>query len=187
MVLFVALSASGVVVGCRDRYTVRHAASPNPLKAVRTFALEPLRFSEAMRVEGKSEVDWLAKQPGETRASWPSSRTGMIAAFQRGLASGAGDGHLEIVAAPGAPGTYVVRAVVRHVEPGFFSGPTSSDTMVEIDVEIVSPQGLVLDALTSRASVPATALNLELGDRLRDAAKDVGENVAGYLRERTGA
>jgi hypothetical protein len=178
------LGAPALATGCRDRYTVRHAATSNPLKQARSFALEPLVFDT--RVEGRSEADWLAKQNEERRRSWPAGKTAMIAAFARGLATDAEAAGLTITPAPGTPGTYRIRAVVRHVEPGAFEGPTSLDTMVEVDVEILSPQGMVLDAITSRASVPSTALNLDLADRLRDAAKDVGENVARYLRDRTG-
>ena len=179
------LVSLGPLSGCRDRYVVRHAAHPNPLKNVRSFAVEPLTFSA--RVEGKSEADWFAKQSDETRSRWPAGKTSMIAAFSRGLATDALAGGLTITAAPGAPGSFVVRAVVRHVEPGHFDGPTSADTMVEIDVEVVSAAGIVVDSITSRASVPATALNLDLDDRLREAAKNVGENVARYLRDRTGS
>ena len=170
--------------GCRERYVVRHAASPNPLASVRAFAVEPLGFEA--RVEGRPEADWLAKVPDETRRSWPAGKTAMIAAFGRGLSEGAKAGGLAITDVPGPAGAPRIRAVVRHVEPGHFDGPTSADTMVEVDVEIVSAEGVVIDAITSRASVPATALNLELVDRVRDAAKDVGDNVARYLRERTG-
>jgi hypothetical protein len=177
------VTVPAVTTGCRDRYVVRHAASPNPLKQVRRFALEPLAFD--VRVDGKPEVDWLAKAPEDKRAHWPAGKTAMIAAFQRGLASDAQSSGITIEQTPAKEGTNRIRATVRHVETGLFAGPTSSDTMVEIDVEILSPDGKVIDAITSRASVPATALNLELEDRLRDAAKDVGENVARYLKERT--
>ncbi|MEO7095526.1 MAG: hypothetical protein ABI175_19880 [Polyangiales bacterium] len=185
VLLLLAVSLGALSLGaCRDRYVVRHAATPNPLRAVRTFAAEPLLFEA--RIEGKSEGDWVAKQNEERRRAWPAGKTAMMAAFSRGLATDAQAGGLAITAAPGAPGTHRIRAVVRHVEPGSFDGPTSTDTMVEVDVEILSPEGMVLDAITSRAVVPATALNLDLEDRLRDAAKNVGENVARYLRDRTG-
>ena len=182
-VLLACVASLAGAAGCRDRYVVRHAASPNPLVKVRSFTAEPLAFET--RVEGKPEADWLAKQPDETRRAWPASKTAMIAAFMRGLATDARSAGLTIEPAPGADRAPRIRAIVRHVEPGHFDGPTSTDTLVEMDVEIVSPDGIVLDAITSSAVVPATALNLDLADRLRDAAKAVGENVARYLKDRT--
>lgn len=168
-----------LLASCGPRWSIVHEATPDPFLGKTTFALEPLHF-EQLLVGGKSEGEYRSDKSPEQNASWDEDKQSMNGMYQQSVVDH-GEG-LQFVAP--AAGVFIVRPVVNFIEPGFYAAVARGDTSVNLTVQILSPDGQVLDEFTTSSRVAATMTNPSSGGRMRDAGADLGNVVAKYLKHR---
>jgi hypothetical protein len=174
----VALAA--VTMGCGPRWAVLQQTVPNPLLNQRQFFIEAVH-AENIAVGDKPEAAYLVEKTPEQQASWHADKIDMITHYAEGLMS-EGEG-LQFPTQPG-PTTFIVRAIVEFVEPGFYAYVASHPTEVGMRVEILAPTGQVLDVISIHSVIPADMTNAASGTRMRQAANDAGQITADYLKTR---
>jgi hypothetical protein len=159
-------------------WTVMRQAAPDPFVGHGQFTVERLHF-EQTRIGGKTEAEYAADKQPEEQQSWQADKDAMSEQFASGLAS-EGEGVVTEVAQGGA----IVRPTVSFIEPGFYAGVAAHPTEVDLDVQILDPQGNVQDVIGIRVVVGASLTNPASGSRLRQAAARLGEITAQYLKTR---
>jgi hypothetical protein len=172
-VLLVVLSTA-----CGVPWTVVRQAAPDPFVGHGQFMVEHLHF-EQTRVGDKSEAEYAAGKQPEEQQSWQADKDAMADQFAAGLAS-EGEGVVQV----GGPGGSIVRPTVTFIEPGFYVGVASHPSEVDMDVQVLDPQGRLEDEIAIRVVVPASMTNPASGSRLRQAAERLGEIAAKYLKTR---
>jgi hypothetical protein len=177
------LGAGLLASGCTPWVVVRQA-SPNPLAGQTQFQLQPLNF-DALYVGDKTQAEYLAGKDPDQRASWQADLLAMNQIFAERLYGNTPG--LTIVpfgqAQARAPFTIVPR--ILFIEPGFYAGVVAASAQVRMALQIQGPQGR-LDEIHVEVSVPADLVNAASGQRLRQAAAQLGNVAARYLRERVG-
>jgi hypothetical protein len=166
--------------GCGPRWTVIRQAVPDPFVNQRQFFIEPVH-SEHLEVGEKSEAVYLADKTPEQAESWKSDKREMIGHYSDALMA-EGKGLLY----PTQPNrnAFIVRPIVLFVEPGFYAYVAAHPTEVEMRVEILAPSGQPLDAITIRSVIGASMTNAASGTRMQQAAEDLGQRTAEYLKTR---
>ncbi|GAC1358149.1 MAG: hypothetical protein NVS3B10_01440 [Polyangiales bacterium] len=182
IVLLLASILAGV--GCGPRWTVIRQGVGNPFTYQRTFAVEAVHF-EGMHVGDKTESEYQAGKDTDQQRSWQADKQGMIAAYQQGLVDQARG--LTFTGIPPAPGTWVIRPIVTFVEPGFYAGIAAGDTVVNMIVQVVAPDGQqVVDEIQIASRRAASMTSPSSGGRMRSAAEDLGSVSGKYLLHRLG-
>jgi hypothetical protein len=169
-------------VACGPPWVVVTQATPSPFVNQRLLAVEPMHF-EGLVVGQKSEAEWLAGKDEEQQASWDADKQGFAAQFSQQLSAALPEVQFAN-AIPGAVGPFIVRPIVTFFEPGFFAYVVNNDTVVRLDLQLLSPQGQVLDVVKFQAIVPATLTNPSTGGRMRSAGEALGSQVGDYIRTR---
>jgi hypothetical protein len=169
-------------VACGPRWIVVTQATPSPFANQRMFAVEPMHY-EGLVVGDKSEAEWLAGKDDEQQASWEADKQAFAARFSQELAGALPEVQFA-TAMPGAVGPFIVRPIVTFFEPGFFAYVVNNDTSVRLDLQLLSPQGQVLDVVRFETVVYATMTNPSTGGRLRTAGDALGNQVGDYIRTR---
>lgn len=158
------------VTACGPPWTVVKQTTPNQFVGQRDFVLEEVTFGDLEMEE----------------AHIPAIAQG----FDSSLRSRA-DGFK--FAKSGGPDSIIIRPQATRVEKGISMGITSTDSEIDLRVQLVSGDE-VLDEITLRAehsqndesSIGGIALGgYSDGDRLESAAKKLGRHVAKYLKKRT--
>lgn len=170
--------AAAGLAGCGPRWTVVRQASPNPMNVRSAFYVEPLSF-DGMRVGEKSESGWMAEKSADTREKWAGDKAAMNETLGDGFDSGRGK---EIVRASAPAGAFVVRTRIDRYEPGYNAVVASSNGFVDATIDIVDPNGNVVDELV----VHAEAGGMSAGERARKCARIVGWTTGKYVRQRIG-
>jgi hypothetical protein len=169
-----------MALGCGPRWTVIQQAVPDPFFNQRQFFIEPVH-SERLFVGELSEPVYLSGKTPEQQASWQSDKQDMITRYSKGLMS---DGEGLLFPTQPTPSTFIVRPIVDSVEPGFYAFVASHPTEVEMRVELLTPSGQLLDAISIRSAIAASMFNAASGTRMRQAAEDLGSVTAEYLKTR---
>lgn len=182
LVLF-ALVTALFASGCGHRWMVVRQAAPNPLTGANRFALDAVHY-ETLRVGGISEAEYLAGKTPEQQASFQADKQGFMQQFGSALVEKAQGLQIAGMPAPDAQ-TFVVKPTLTWIEPGFYAGVARHDTEAEINIQIFTQQGQIVDEIVVRSRIAATLTNPSSGGRLRDAGNDLGRVAANYLLTRT--
>jgi hypothetical protein len=178
-VLFIGMVS--LLGGCTPWRVVRQAM-PNPLQGQRAFQLAPLDF-RGLYVGEKPEPEWLGGKDAGQRASWQGDLQAMTQIFAERFVYGLPGCQ---ITPPGGAAPFTVVPHIGFIEPGFYAGIVASSTHVRLMLRVMSGSTL-LDEIDVEVSVPADITNPASGTRLRQAAAQLGEIAAHYLRERTGS
>jgi hypothetical protein len=169
-----------MALGCGPRWAVIQQAVPDPFFNQRQFFIEAVH-TERLFVGELSEPVYLSGKTPEQQASWQSDKQDMITLYAEGLMS---DGEGLLFPTQPTPSTFIVRPIVDSVEPGFYAFVASHPTEVEMRVELLAPNGQLLDAIHIRSVIGASMVNAASGTRMRQAAEDLGRVTAEYLKTR---
>lgn len=173
------LIGAAASVGCGRPYHMEVQAVPSPFVRPGCHAvLEPLH-SEQLMVGAKPEAVYVSEKKAESGESYMNDKAASAMEFQQRLM-----GAFPNVFAPGgAPdNTFTIRPTWTHWEPGSvvaFGGARPS--VADLIVEVVSPQGQVLDKFDLETAVGASIYNPSSGGRMRSALKRAGNVVAAYM------
>jgi hypothetical protein len=170
--------ASLATVACGPQWVVIRQATPDPFVHHPQFKVEPLHF-EQTRVGEKPEAEYAAGKQPDQQQSWTEDKQGMNERFSVALATSI-DG-LQINGVADAP---TIRPIVTFIEPGFYAGVAAAATEVNLTVQILTPNGEVADEIAMHARVPAGLMNPSAGNRVRQAANELGKITAKYLKTR---
>jgi hypothetical protein len=176
-----ALFVSLFCVACGPRWTVMKQEVPNPFVNQKAFAVEPMHY-EQLQVGEKSERDYLSGKDAEQQESWNEDKRSFAQNFSQELSESLPE--VQFLAAAPAAGPFIVRPTITFIEPGYYAYVAARPTEVRMTLELLSPQGAVLDRVLMKTAVAATMTNPSSGGRLRDAGEALGEQVAAYIRTR---
>jgi hypothetical protein len=177
-------------VGCGPSFTVIKQANPNPLVGQKSLAVEQATF-EGLTIGKMSEADYVAKKTGDNpaeadkwKASHEGDKQGMVEMFNKRLDERKAKAGLELAMGQGgAP--FSVKPNFFFVEPGVFSGFVNLPTEVRLDAQIVNDKGEVLDQIQFKSVVGADLYHPSVGQRMRDAAANLADQLIDYLKNRT--
>jgi len=170
------------VAGCGHDWTVLRQTTPNRLQQQRAFVVEPIHF-ERMLVRGMPEAEFLADKSARSIESWQIDKADMSHLFYESLARHSKALQLSPTPIVTQPGAFIIRPICTFVEPGDF--PTTITTFT-VRVQILDPAGALVDEVSTGGNVAPVWYQPSSGGRLRSAAKIAGENLADYVRSRTG-
>jgi hypothetical protein len=165
-------------VACSPPWLVVRQAVPDPFFHRPQFKLEPLHFEQAF-VGRKPEAEYAAEKQPDQQVSWAEDKRAMSERFGAALATSSDD--VQIGSAADAP---TIRPIVTFLEPGFYAGVVSAATQVELTVQILDARGQVEDEIALGAVVNAGLINPASGNRVRQAATELGKITAKYLKSR---
>lgn len=165
---------------CVPSWTVIRQAAPNLLNGLTAFAAEPLSYG-GLHVGEKTEGEYQSAKSPEQQQSWQTDKAEMAQIFLAELRDRSAG--LAVTEGSGG-GKHTVRAQVVFIEPGFYAYVAAHATEVIMRLEVLSPQGAVLDIIEVRVAVEASMANPSSGGRLRQAGRRLGAVAADYLLQR---
>jgi hypothetical protein len=186
LLLVPVLALASTLLGCGPHWGVLVQAAPNPFMGQRKFAVLPIDYS-GLRIGAKTEAEYVASKGDKQADSFQEDKAGINDEFTRVLTARAADEGLEVVLATG-PGAapFAIRPTISHLEPGFYAFVAAQPSQVSMTVQITSPEGAVLDEITTTQVIGADMTNPSIGGRYRSAGKALGAALAKYLKVRTG-
>ena len=175
--------------GCGPSWKVVRQASPNPFVSNRQWGIQPMAY-EGLRVGRGAEAEFLSGKSPEQIASWEQDKAALDTEFRGALQSEAG---VALVAPGGVP--FTIAAQVTFIEPGFYAVVAQEATEVHLTLRLFdSRTNAVLDEVqfectqspggTTIGGIAVT--DVSVGARIRTCGKELGGDVADYLRARTG-
>ena len=177
----------GLLTGCAPTWTVVKQATPNPLVGVKSFAVERVSYPrDGLRVGEHQEDAWLAmKKPDEVqrykkdRDETAAEFTAQVVGNKAGLSVAS--------LPPGAPAGegIVVRPVFTALEPGIFTAVYSLPTTLQMTAQVLDKTGNVVDEVNFSATVAADIYHPSTDKRMKDAGRDLGDQLVKYLGART--
>jgi hypothetical protein len=170
------------VVGCGPKWTIIKQATPNPFTPQGRFLLYPPTY-EQLHVGQYTEEQYLATKEPDTQATFKGDKAGMIDEYMKGFADEKEALHQEMT--PGQ-GQFVVRPNITYIEPGYYAAVTAQATEVMADVKVFDGNGTLLDEFTIKTYASADLYHPSSGQRMRNAAEDLGKLTAKYLKKRAG-
>jgi hypothetical protein len=183
LVLAVALFAFALT-GCGPKWIVVAQAAPNPFVNQSRFSVLPVDF-RGLEIGDKPEAVYLAEKSEEQRQSFLGDKAGMNEEFTASLIKQARELGLDVVLATGpndAP--FQIRPSVAWLEPGWYIGIMSAPSQVKMRLQIVLPDGRVLDEILMKHATPGNITTAASGTRLRSDGKGLGALTATYLSSR---
>jgi hypothetical protein len=181
-----ALATAGVALallslGCAPRWAVIQQAVPDPFLSQHQFFIEAVH-TDHLFVGELPEPVYLSGKTPEQQASWQIDKQDMIARYAEGVIS---DGEGLLFPTQPNPSSFIIRPIVERVEPGFYAFVAAYPTVVGMRVEILAPDGQLLDAISIQSVIGASMVNAASGTRMRQAAEDLGHVTASYLKTRS--
>lgn len=171
-----AFSALSLVVGCGGgaEYTFVSRAQPTAFARPRCHVVvEPLR-QDRLTVDGVPEAQFLAtKKPNQVMTFQRDKREGEAA-----FVSQIRENQSKVLARGSADDTFVIRPTWTAWEVGGFTMFSQPGT-ARILVDVVSPQGKVLD----RLSLEAGTKDYTAEARMKSDFVDLGKGVSNYIAE----
>jgi hypothetical protein len=174
---FVAAAGS---VACGRPYHMEAQAAPSPFVRPGCRAvLEPIH-TEQMLVGSMPESAYLARKQDKSAESYMVDKQESAGLFQQTIVDRYGT--LFVAGAP--DNTFIIRPTWTHWEPGSVvafgsSRPSTADFMVDV----LTPQGQLLDRFDFETAVSASIYNPSSGGRMRSALKKAGKIVADYIND----
>ena len=154
------------------------------MAGARSFAIEPIHF-EGLQVGQMLEGQWLATKTPQQQASYQADKQAMIQNFIERLT--ARNENLQIIAGPPpGPQTFVIRPILTFIEQGFFAYVANRDTEARMTIQILTPQGQIIDEIITYDRVTANLYNPSTGGRMRSVGVHLANHLTDYLRARTG-
>ena len=173
--MVVALAAVFALAGC-SKWNVIQEKDSGAMNGQESFVLHPLSF-DAAQIDGERAPQWLAAQDAEQKAAWPIEKDYIWQAFRKTVEQNVGDLKLTSKENPGAA-TIVLKPSVTELETGGYR-----KTIMTVGLQVIDPQGVVLEEIST--TVKGSRRD-EFKVRLAAAAEAAAENVAKYLRKRSG-
>lgn len=166
--------------GCGPPYHMDVVAVPRPFVRPGCRAvLEPLH-TEQLMVGGMPEGAYVASKKDSAAESYMSDKAAAAAEFQGRLMEEEGF----LFAPGGAPdNTFTIRPSWTHWEPGFYAYVAARPSVADFMVDVVGPNGQVLDRFDFETAVGASLYNPSTGGRMRSALKRAGAVVARYIND----
>jgi hypothetical protein len=183
LALTVALFALALI-GCGPKWVVVMQAVPDPFINQSRFSVLPVDFT-GLEIGAKPEAIYLAEKTAEQRESFLNDKAGVNEEFTGGLMKEARELGLDVVLATGpndAP--FQIRPSIAWLEPGFFAGIVGAPSEVKMRLQIVLPDGRVLDEILMKHATPGNITTAASGTRLRSDGKGLGALTATYLSSR---
>ena len=177
----------GLLDGCAPAWTVVKQATPNPLVDVKRFAVESVSYPrDGLRVGDNQEDAWLAMKKPDEVASYKQDRDETIVAFTAQLVTNkAGLSVASLAPGASAGEGFVVRPVFTALEPGIFTAVYNLPTTLQMTAQVLDKSGDVVDEVNFTATVPADIYHPATGKRMKDAGRDLGDQLVKYLGART--
>ncbi|MBK7395969.1 MAG: hypothetical protein IPJ34_06595 [Myxococcales bacterium] len=175
-----ALAAVAGSTGC-TRWTIVRQAAPSPLNAASKFVLEPMHW-ENTSVGGKPEAQYFADKEPAQQQSYATDKVEATGLFVTNLKSHAGS----VQWTTADPQAFIVRPIVEHWEPGFYAVVARQNARMDLRLQILTPQGQVVDEITVWSTAQATVTSPSSGQRMRMCGEDLGGVVGNYLSSRLG-
>jgi hypothetical protein len=173
-----------LLASCGPPWKTSVQAAPNPFIGQTRFGVIPVTYDRLI-VGDKSESEWMSEKDGEQRASWQEDKGGINEKFTAALVEGAASDTIQVIrATDGSAAPYLLRPNVTFIEPGVFTAFFNKNTVMKMTVQITDPTGRVLDEVLIERTVAASMTNPSTGGRMRDAAEQLGNLMARYLRFR---
>jgi hypothetical protein len=166
------------LVGCGPRYHMEVQAAPNPFVRPGCRAVVEPVHSENLLVGSMPEAAYVAQKKAESGDSYMTDKAESDGEFHQRF----GEEHPMLVS-PGAPdNTFIIRTTWTHWEPGFV-GFVSRPAIADFLVDVLTPQGQLLDRFDFETRVQSSLYNPSSGGRMRSALKQAGAIVASYVSD----
>jgi hypothetical protein len=164
-----------------------HQAVPNPLQQHASFVVEPMRF-DSLVVGASTEEEYLLGADAQQVAAWQALKPDINAKFVDSLVEHAAG--VNVAAAATSNDSYFIRTVCRYINPGHWDGGTFHEAELRVGVQIVTPDGRILDEIGTGSQVAVSSIDAlggfeRMARRLRKAGSRLGAIVARYLHQRT--
>lgn len=187
LLFFATVALSSTLLGCGPQWGIIVQAAPNPMMGQKKFAVLPIDYT-GLRIGNKSEAEYVGNKGDKQAESFAGDKQGINETFTAALTESAADAGLEIVMATGpADAPFAIRPTISFLEPGFYVGVAAQPSQVTMTVRITTPDGQVIDEITSTETVGASMTNPSSGGRYRSGGKALGKALGKYLKIRTGA
>ena len=180
-------------MGCAPPWTVIKQAEPNPFVGKREFAVLPVEY-EGLRVGEKTEEEYKASKEDKTVGRFEEDKEKVATTFVANLQAEAQDEDITVTPAAGEVTGYVVRPLVKFMEPGFFAAVVSKPSKIVMRVRLEDKDGKVLDEIeieheTATKTMGGGLVKIPVGDvsagqRWTSDAEELGKYAALYLIHR---
>lgn len=173
-----------VLTGCGPKWIVVVQAAPNPFVNQSRFSVLPVDFT-GLEIGAKPEAVYLGEKTEEQRESFRGDKAGVNEEFTGALLKQARELGFDVVLATGpndAP--FQIRPSVAWLEPGFYAGIVGAPSQMRMKIQIVLPDGRVLDEIRMEHRTDGSVFNAASGTRLRTDGRVLGELTAKYLNTR---
>lgn len=178
-ILAVAVCSALASIGCGPPYHMEAVAMPSPFVRPDCRAmLEPIHTDRLM-VGGKPEAMHVAEKKESSADSYENDKGVADGIFHQRIAAE----HGSLFIPGGAPeNTFTIRAEWVHWEPGFIMGHNPS--VANLVVDVLSPNGQLLDRFDFETVVGASLFNPSSGGRMKSAFDKAGKIVSDYISDR---
>lgn len=183
--LLVVASFAAFAAGCGPSWTVVKQANPNAFSGKKAYTVEPLSFQGVLIGGVDTEDAWIAKRKpekqAEFRASYEQDKVDATQKFDERLKANLDK------AGYAAGADVTVRPHVTSYEPGFWSpaGWGNKNTELTVNVDFVDAAGNVQDTIIFSSKIAPGTFNPATGQRVRQAANKLADEVAQYVTART--
>jgi len=168
--------------GCGPQWRVITQASPNPFLGKREFVVLPATYN-GLRVGDKSEAEYLSAKKDKSVDSFQEDKAAMADRFMAVLRERASKHGLRL-ATGGEVTTFVIKANVISMEPGFYTYFVNKPSTVIMRIRIENKDGKLLDEVEIQHSTGASMVMAASGSRYRSDADGLGRITADYLSAR---
>jgi len=184
----IAFATSIFGTACAASYDVVRSAEPSPFSCNAEFVVLPIAY-DSLQVGKKTEADYLFTKSPETQKRWEQDKRAIDREFHHTLITQANERGVRVQTAlpAGEPDAFVIRPVISVIEPGFFAGPAMHASEVLLTVQILTPDGRLLDEIDLESETMGSIVHPTTRSRFESDAEKLGEAVAEYLDTRTKA
>ncbi|MGC4118909.1 MAG: hypothetical protein QM765_30955 [Myxococcales bacterium] len=178
---------------CGLGFTVIRQANPNPMSGKKQFSVAPVDFSKVQfgNPGRYAEEDYLQKNLkkdkslDEARASLQQGKELFGKSFASGLMYyGRNKGGFETATGAIAPDSFVVKAVVTDLEPGFAAAITAAPCVAKATITIEDSTGKEVDVFEVKGSHVHDSYAFGYDKRVGPCGDPLGAEVGRYLARR---
>jgi hypothetical protein len=175
------LFAAAASLGCSPPWQIVKQTTPDPFVGKTQFALLPINFT-GLRVGEKDEVSYLAEKDEESKQKWAGDKEGINGEFAQHLMATASEAGITVTPTLNPAGAeFILRPAVAWLEPGYYIGIASGASQVRMMLQILSPNGSVIDEILLEHGTAGSLTNAAVGTRLREDGEDLGRYAGKYL------
>ncbi|HEY3446443.1 MAG TPA: hypothetical protein VGK67_08755 [Myxococcales bacterium] len=182
-----------LLCSCGLGVTIVRQASPNPMSGRKSFSVAPVdfskvqygnpgRYAEEAYLEKNLKKD---KSLDEARAALQKGKELFGQSFGNGVMyHGRNKGHFEVNTKEIVPDSFVIKAVVTDLEPGFAATITAAPCVAKATITIEDPTGKEVDVFEVKGSNVHDAYAFSYDKRVGPCGDPLGAAVGKYLAER---